>query len=503
MPGNRHHADNSNGESGSFARMGMNYNEFRSAAQKIVDYVINYHQSLDGKQAFPSVKPGFLRKLLPWNPPEHGGQWEDLLEDFDKIIMKGMTHWHSSKFFAYLPTGNSYPSLLAAMLVDGCGSLAFSWATSPACTELETLMLDWLAKAMNLPACFIHEGVGPGCGVILGSCSEGTLMTLLSARNNALKQLSLIYPDVAQYELASRLVAYTSEYSHSSVERASLLGFTKLHKVPVDKIVSMRGEALQRAIKEDKKAGKFPFYVCATLGTTSCVSFDNLDEIGQVCQEENVFWLHVDASYAGGSFICPEFRRHMKGIEYADSITCNPQKCLMINPQFSVLWVKDRKRYSEPFKVDPSYVRHDEEDVVIDYRHMGVGFGRRFRSLKPWFVFRLIGIEGLRHRVREDVKMAKLFESLVNTDGRFEVVFPVELGVVCFRLIIYKDDTKKSNMINRQLLKQIKDSKDVFLISSEVEETFFLRLCTGFNACNENAIHNCWNVILKHTNLIL
>ncbi|XP_039272616.2 aromatic-L-amino-acid decarboxylase-like [Styela clava] len=486
-----------NGEK--FYRMGMSDEAFTKAAKDMIEYVIGYYKSLDGRQAFPSVQPGFMRKLIPENAPQHPEKWEDLFADLDKVVMEGMTHWQSSRFFAYFPCATSYPAILGDILSDACACIGFTWASSPSCTELETVVLDWLGKAIGLPDCFIHKGVGPGLGVVQGTASEATIMTILAARTKTLKKLEAIYPNISQHELASKLVAYTSEYSHSSVERACLIAMVHLHKVTVDKDIAVRGEALKKAMEKDKDDGRIPFYVCATLGTTACCSFDNLQEIGEVCNKEDV-WLHVDAAYAGCSFICPEFRHRMKGIEMVTSYNFNPHKWLMVNFDFSPLWVKNSLDLINSFKLNPLYLRHDEENVAIDYRHCQIPLGRKFRALKLWFVFRLIGIEGLRHKIREDVALAKMFESYVLEDKRFEIVFSVELGLVCFRLKLYKNDRKKNRDINDRLLRQINDSREIHFISSEVEGIYFLRVSVGVIACDENAVKNCWEVIKRHTN---
>ncbi|XP_077968985.1 aromatic-L-amino-acid decarboxylase-like isoform X1 [Styela clava] len=482
------------------SRMGMSEDDFRNAANEMSEYIISYYKSLNGRQAIPSVTPGFLTDLLPKDPPNRPENWEKIFVDLEKVVMKGMTHWQSSNFFAYFPTGTSYPSILADMLSNAVSSVDLSWASSPISTEMEATVLGWLGQAIGLPDCFIHSKVGPGYGVIQGSASEATLMTLLAARSKTLSLLSNKYPEKSQYELLSKLVAYSSKYSHSSVERACLMGMVQLHKLPVDENISVTKKILEEAIKIDMENGKIPFYVCATLGTTSCVSFDDVSGIGEVCAENDI-WLHVDAAYAGCSFVCQEFRHHMKGIEMASSFNCSPHKWLMVNTDCSVLWVKNNKDLLEAFKMQPEYARHPEDDITIDHRHMRVAFGCRFRSLKLWFVFRLIGVDGLKQKIRDDVKMAKLFETYVKKDKRFEVVFPVHLSLVCIRLAV-SEDSKVNKGINVELLKRINQAKEIYLVPSEVEDVYFLRISVGTVACDENAIKNCWNVIQKHADLI-
>ncbi|GBL93386.1 Aromatic-L-amino-acid decarboxylase [Araneus ventricosus] len=263
--------------------------------------------------------------------------------------------------------------------------------SSPACTELEMVMMDWLGKALQLPEHFLFESKGAGGGVIQGTASEATLVALLAARSR-----TLTLTEGAKLE---NLVSYASDQSHSSVERAALLGAVKMRLLPADENLSLRGETLEKAIREDREKGKIPFYVVATLGTTNTCAFDNLKEIGQICQREKI-WLHIDAAYAGSSFICPEFRPFLDGVEYADSFNFNPHKWLLVNFDCSAMWVRDQTEITEAFSVNPTYLKHDKEGQIPDYRHWQIPLGRRFRSLKLWFVFRMYGIEGLRKYLR-------------------------------------------------------------------------------------------------------
>ncbi|KAJ0065882.1 hypothetical protein NL108_000125, partial [Boleophthalmus pectinirostris] len=350
-----------------------------------------------------------------------------------------VTHWHSPYFYAYFPTGNSYPSLLADMLSGAIGCVGFTWPASPACTELETVMLDWLGKMLKLPDCFLAGTHGLGGGVIQSTASEATLVALLAARCKAIRQAQATNHGLLESEICSKLVAYTSEQAHSSVERAGLIGGVIMKKVPTDNNYSLSGMLLKKMIEEDKAAGLIPFYLCATLGTTSCCSFDNLMELGPICNEENM-WMHVDAAYAGSAFICPEYRPLLNGIEFADSFNFNPHKWLLVNFDCSAMWVKKRADLIGAFKIEPTYLKHDNQesgDSTLNFNkllHWQIPLGRRFRSLKLWFVFRLFGIKQLQAHIRKHIALAKEFESLVRADKRFEICAEVVLGLVCFRI---------------------------------------------------------------------
>lgn len=304
-----------------------------------------------------------------------------------------MTHWHSPHFHAYFPTGNSYPAILADILSASLACIGFTWKASPACTELEMVMMDWLAKMIALPDHFLFSSKGKGGGVIQGTASEATLVALLAARNR--------FESHTEHIDTSKLVAYCSEQAHSSVERAALLGDVTIHLVkPKDDSLSLDGESLLDAIKQDEMKGLYPFFIVATLGTTSTCAFDNLSEIASIATDKNL-WLHVDAAYAGSSFICPEFRDKMAGIEFVDSFNMNPHKWLLVNFDCSTLWLKDASYVVDAFNVNPVYLQHEMQGKVPDYRHWQIPLGRRFRSLKMWFVFRTYGVKGLRQHIRK------------------------------------------------------------------------------------------------------
>lgn len=298
----------------------------------MVDYVADYLEGIEGRQVYPDVEPGYLRPLVPTCAPEEPDTFEDIISDIEKIIMPGVTHWHSPFFFAYFPTASSYPAMLADMLCGAIGCIGFSWAASPACTELETVMMDWLGKMLELPEAFLAGRAGEGGGVIQGSASEATLVALLAARTKVIRRLQAASPELTPASIMDKLVAYSSDQAHSSVERAGLIGAVRLKAIPSDGSFAMRASALREALDRDKAAGLIPFFVVATLGTTSCCSFDNLLEVGPICAQEDL-WLHIDAAYAGSAFICPEFRHLLNGVEvgalFPPAGSCLGRLCLL------------------------------------------------------------------------------------------------------------------------------------------------------------------------------
>lgn len=475
----------------------MESSEFRKRGKEMVDYIADYLENIEKRQVYPDVKPGYLRPLIPDSAPEEPESYEDIIKDVERVIMPGVTHWHSPYFFAYFPTANSFPALLGDMLSSAIGCVGFSWATSPACTELETVMLDWLGRMINLPEQFLAGEAGEGGGVLQGTASEATLIAMLAARTKMTRKVQAENPDLSENDIMGRLVAYCSEEAHSSVERAGLISAVRMKMIPTNEKFSVCGKMLRKTIEEDKAAGLIPFYFCATLGTTASCGFDNLLEIGPICNEENM-WMHVDAAYAGSAFICPEFRYLLSGVEFADSFNCNSHKWLLVNFDCSAMWVKKRADIIGAFKVDPIYLQHEHQEsgTVTDYRHWQIPLGRRFRSLKMWFVFRMYGVKALQEYIRKHIKLAKEFEDFMKQDERFEISADVVLGLVCFRL-------KCKNKINELLLKKINDARKLHLVPCHLKGKFVLRFVVCARTTELSHIHYAWDHISKAATEIL
>nr|BBI36954.1 dopa decarboxylase [Etmopterus molleri] len=467
----------------------MDFEEFRTRGKEMVDYIADYLKTVERRPVYPLVEPGYLRPLIPDSAPQQPDSFEDLMKDVERVIMPGVTHWQSPNFHAYFAAATSFPGLLGDMLSGAIGCIGFSWAASPACTELETVMLDWLGKMLNLPEEFLAGTNGVGGGVIQGTASESTLVALLAARKRIVTHMQAKSPDLEEAMILSKLVAYTSEQSHSSVERAGLIAAVKMRKLPTDEKFSLRGEVLKQAVEEDKALGLIPFYICATLGTTSSCAFDNIMELGPICNSENI-WMHIDAAYAGSAFICPEFRDLLNGVEFSDSFNFNPHKWLLVNFDCSAFWVKKRSELVGTFKMDPLYLKHDHQDsgLITDYRHWQIPLGRRFRSLKMWFVFRLYGVKGLQEHIRKQVDLAHEFESLVRQDDQFEIVGEVVVGLVCFRL-------KGSNELNEKLLKGINKMRKIHIVPCELREKYVLRFAICARTCESKHIQYAWQNI--------
>ncbi|NWU59412.1 DCHS decarboxylase, partial [Dromas ardeola] len=461
--------------------------------KEMVDYICQYLSNVRERRVTPDVQPGYMRAQLPDSAPLDPDSWDNIFGDIEKIIMPGVVHWQSPHMHAYFPALTSWPSLLGDMLADAINCLGFTWASSPACTELEMNVMDWLAKMLGLPDKFLHHHPDSvGGGVLQSTVSESTLVALLAARKNKILEMKLSEPDTDESSLNSRLIAYASDQAHSSVEKAGLISLVKMKFLPVDENFSLRGETLKKAIAEDRNKGLVPVFVCATLGTTGVCAFDNLSELGPICKcEAEGLWLHIDAAYAGTAFVCPEFRLFLDGIEYADSFTFNPSKWMMVHFDCTGFWVKDKYKLHQTFSVNPVYLRHPNSGAAVDFMHWQIPLSRRFRSLKLWFVIRSFGVKKLQAHVRHGTETAKFFESLVKSDPLFEIPAKRHLGLVVFRL-------KGPNWLTEKLLKELSSSGRLFLIPATIHDKFIIRFTVTSQFTTREDILQDWNII-QHT----
>jgi len=472
--------------------------EYRIRGKEMVDYIADYLENIRERRVFPDVKPGYLRDLQPTSAPHEGEDWKNIFSDVDRVIMPGVTHWQSPYMHAYFPALNSYPSLLGDMLADGINCLGFTWASSPACTELEALVMDWLGEMIGLPEQFLHRTQGSlGGGVIQTTASESTFVCLLAGRTEAIKRYQKMFPELEDAEINSRLVAYCSDQAHSSVEKAGLIGLVKVRYIESDENLSLRGDKLKEAINIDRENGLVPFFLCASLGTTGACAFDNLQEVGPICKEEQM-WLHVDAAYAGSAFVCPEFRRWMKGIEYIDSFAFNPSKWLMVHFDCTAMWVKNSRSLHRTFNVEPLYLQHENtgKTNAIDYMHWQIPLSKRFRALKLWFVIRNYGVSGLQKMIRENVRLAQKFEALVRSDARYEIPAERHMGMVVFRL-------RGDNIMTEKLLKKLNSSGKMHMVPASLKGKYIIRFTITSQRTTAQDISRDWSIIRATTRDVL
>ncbi|XP_058818538.1 histidine decarboxylase isoform X1 [Topomyia yanbarensis] len=474
----------------------MDFDEYRKRGKEMVDYIADYLQNIRERRVLPDVKPGYMRDLLPDSAPLDGEPWQTIIDDVERVIMPGVTHWQSPHMHAYFPALNSFPSLLGDMLADAINCLGFTWASSPACTELESIVMNWLGKMIGLPDAFLHiPSISRGGGVIQTTASEATLVCLLAGRTVAIKRFHEHTPGQQDAEINARLVAYCSDQAHSSVEKAAIIGLVRMRYIEADENLSLGGRALEEAIKEDIKQGLIPFWVCATLGTTGACAFDNLQEVGEVCARYNM-WVHVDAAYAGSAFICPEFRVWLKGIDKADSIAFNPSKWLMVHFDCTAMWIKNSGALHRTFNVEPLYLQHENSGLAIDYMHWQIPLSKRFRALKLWFVLRSYGIKGLQKHIREGVRLAQKFEALVLADHRFEIPAARYLGMVVFRI-------RGENNLTEKLLKKLNHRGNMHAVPASLKGRYVIRFTVTSTRTTSEDILKDWNEIRTVTSQLL
>ncbi|RZC72395.1 hypothetical protein C5167_035556 [Papaver somniferum] len=434
----------------------MDAEQLRENAHKMVDFIADYYKNLETFPVLSQVEPGYLSKLLPDSAPNHPESLENVLADVQSKIIPGVTHWQSPGYFAYFPSNSSTAGFLGEMLSAGFNIIGFSWVTSPAATELEVIVLDWLAKMLQLPEHLLSSGQGGG--VIQGTASEAVLVALLAARDKVLKK-------VGKTSLP-QLVAYASDQAHASMQKACQIAGVhpencRLVKTDSSTNYALSPDVLREEISKDIAAGLIPFFLSSTVGTTSSTAVDPLSSLGKVAKD-NELWFHIDAAYAGSACICPEYRHYLDGVEEADSFNMNAHKWFLTNFDCSPLWVKDRSALIQSLSTKPEYLKNkaSEANMVLDFKDWQIPLGRRFRksqkysnrspnvelsyrSLKLWMVLRLYGLENLQCYIRNHIKLAIHFEDLVAADSRFEVLS----GKYILRFVVGAPLTEENHII--------------------------------------------------------
>jgi aromatic-L-amino-acid/L-tryptophan decarboxylase len=462
----------------------MTPDEFRRHGHAVVDWIADYYTRIESFPVLSRAEPGQIRASLPTEPPAKGESFPAILADIEKLILPGITHWQSPNFYAYFPSNASGPAILGDLLSSGLGVQGMLWATSPACTELETHVLDWVAGMLHLPQKFLSTSAGGG--VIQDTASSASLCALLAARERATNFAS------NRRGCDGKLVAYTSSQAHSSLEKAAQIagiGRDNLRLVEVDENFAMRSEALAPQIEQDLHAGLIPCFVCATVGTTSSTAIDPVPEIARICREHKL-WLHVDAAMSGTAALCPEFRHIHAGLEFADSYCFNPHKWMFTNFDCDCFYVADRTVLVQTLSVLPEYLRNraTETGAVTDYRDWQIPLGRRFRSLKLWFVIRHYGLEGLQHHIRQHVDLAQQFATWLQKDERFELAAPAPLNLICFR-------HRGGDQANQLLMERLNRSGDLYLTHTKLNDRLTLRMCVGQTNTTARHVERAWKRI--------
>jgi aromatic-L-amino-acid decarboxylase len=457
----------------------MTPDEFRRHGHEVVEWVASYMERVAELPIASRAAPGEIRGKLPAAAPEAPEPFEALLRDLDDVVLPGITHWQSPGWFAYFPANVSPPSVLAELVSAGLGAQGMIWSTSPALTEIEAHVLDWLVDLLGLPQHF-KTAVGPGGGVIQMSASDSTHLVHVVARERA----------VCAGADAGRLVAYGSSQAHSSVERgARIAGYAHVRKLAVDGAFALRPEALREAIAEDRAAGLTPAIVTSAIGTTGTGAVDPIAEVATIAGEHGL-WHHVDAAWAGSAMLCEEHRGHQAGTERADSYTFNPHKWLFTNFDCNVLWVADRAPLVDILSIVPPYLRNaaSESGEVIDYRDWHVPLGRRFRALKLWWVLRSYGASGLRALLREHIALAQELGRRVDEHPRLERVAPVSFALVCLR---HRDGDGATDA----LAAAINAEPTLYVTPSAVSDNRFIRVAVGQTHTTADDVERLWRAI--------
>ncbi|KAJ7969040.1 Tyrosine decarboxylase [Quillaja saponaria] len=460
--------------------------EFRRQGHLIIDFLADYYQNVSNYPVLSKVEPGYLPKSLPISAPLNPEPIETILQDVKEHIIPGLTHWQSPNFFAYFSATSSTASFLGEMLSTGFNVVGFSWMASPAATELESLVMDWLGEILKLPKTFLFSGNGGG--VLQGTTCEAILCTIVAARDQKLCQIAQI--------------AGINPKNFRSIKTTKSNSF------------GLYPDSLESTIQMDIENGLVPLFLCATVGTTSTTGVDPLGPLCDVAKDYGL-WVHVDSAYAGSACICPEFRHFIDGVEGADSFSFNAHKWLLTNLDCCCLWVKDPSALIKSLSTYPEFLRNKASDSnkVVDYKDWQISLSWKFRALKLWLVLRSYGVNNLRNFVRKHVKMAKTFEELVCLDKRFEVVVPRNFAMVCFRISLsaianmYDHSDKHvcedcANELNRELLDSINASGVVYMSHAMVEGVYVIRCAIGATLTEEQHVLMAWKVVQEHADAI-
>jgi aromatic-L-amino-acid/L-tryptophan decarboxylase len=475
----------------------MDPEEFRRHAHRLTDWIADY---LAGSSRYPvlaQIAPGTIASALPAEAPSGGSSFESILADFDRILLPGITHWNHPGFFAYFAITGSAPGVLAEFLSAALNVQAMLWRTSPAATELEEVTLTWLRKLLGLPSTFD--------GVIYDTASISTLHALAAARERAV-------PSVRSLGLAGRTIprmrVYCSDQTHSSIDKAVILlglGQQSLRKIPSDSEFRMRADALASAVAADRSEGWLPLAVVATVGTTSSTSVDPVPQIADLCRRESI-WLHVDAAYAGVAAMVPGYEWILDGTAEADSLVVNPHKWMFTPFDLSVLYSRHMDLIRAAFALTPEYLKTIEAAPVRNLMDTGIQLGRRFRALKLWMVMRHFGADGIRARLAEHMRLARLFASWVDASPEFERLAPVPFSVVCFRARPWLPPSGgrsvDADALNERILEAVNSTGEIFISHTRLNGRYTLRLAIGNLHTTETHVRRAWDLMQEQLSKI-
>ena len=464
----------------------MDPEAFRHEAHRLADWIADYLASSSRYPVLANVRPGEVRDQLPGEAPVAGEPFDAIFADFERVILPGVTHWNHPGFFAYFAITGSGPGILGEFLSAALNQQAMLWRTSPAATELEAVTLRWLQRLIGLPDAFE--------GVIYDTASISTLHALAAARERTV-------PQVRERGMPGRsdlgaFRVYCSDQTHSSIDKSVILlglGQNSLRKIPSDDQFRMQTDALHAAIEDDRRSGITPLAVVATIGSTSTTSIDPVNEIARLCVEQHI-WLHVDAAYAGVAAMTPQYQHLLAAAATADSLVVNPHKWLFTPFDCSVLYCRHMEMLRSAFALVPEYLQTTDPSVVRNLMDTGIQLGRRFRALKLWMVMRHFGAAGLRERLSEHMRLARLFSSWVDESSDFERLAPVPFSVVCFRAV-NATRVGEADAINERVLEIVNRSGEVFLSHTRLNGGLAIRLAIGNLHTTEEHVRRAWTLL--------
>ncbi|OVA04137.1 Pyridoxal phosphate-dependent decarboxylase [Macleaya cordata] len=493
--------------------------EFRRQGYMMIDFIADYYRDIEKYPVRSQVEPGYLSKRLPESAPYNSEPIETILQDVQNEIIPGLSHWQSPTHFAYFPCTISTAGFLGEMLSTGFNVVGFSWVSSPAATELESIVMNWLGKMLELPKCFLFSSdkninEGSGGGVLQGTTCEAILCTLTAARDQMLNKIGR--------ENIGKLVVYASDQTHCALQKAAQIAGINpknIRAITTSKATEfgLSPNSLLLTILADLESGLIPLFLCATVGTTPSTAVDPIGPLCEVAKRYDI-WVHVDAAYAGSACICPEFRHFINGVEDADSFSLNAHKWFFTTLDCCCLWVKDPNALVKALSTNPEYLKNKatESKQVIDYKDWQIALSRRFRSMKLWLVLRSYGVANLRNFIRSHVKMAKQFEGLIAKDKRFEIVVPRTFAMVCFRLKLemifdqklHENDginriEDQTNELNQILLESINATGQVYMTHAMIGGMYIIRFPVGATLTEERHVHSTWKLVQEHANTIL
>ncbi|KAF8547822.1 hypothetical protein OG21DRAFT_1599606 [Imleria badia] len=479
----------------------MDIEQFRRAGYQAIDHICDYYYSLRNKPVAPQVEPGYLRRALPSTAPQTGEAFEKITQDYHKLIVPGLMHWQHPRFFAYFPTASTFEAILGDLYANGIGpNPGFNWSASPACTELEAVVMDWAAEMFGLDVAFYNSS-GIGGGVIQTTASDSALVATVAARSRFVRQ----HPEVP----ADKQVLYTTTQTHSLGKKAGLILGVNVRalEVTAEDNYALRGATLKHALEEDATAGVYPFILIATVGTTSSGAIDHLEELGDIVTATPSLWLHVDAAWAGVAMACPEYRDLclLKDInKYADSVCTNFHKWGLVTFDCSTLWVRERKNLTDALGVTPEFLRskHGDAGTVIDYRNWHLGLGRRFRALKLWFVLRSYGVQGFQRYIRQTIQRNDTFVLLIKQSAHFRLVTPPCLSLSVFRLEPPTRSIRPEqlNALNRAFYTRLSARDDVAFTQTDLNGMISVRCAVGAERTEEADIIRAYEILCEEAN---